>query len=400
VRASPLHAFGRHHFRLRSTSRPALVASREIQSPPRGARSRSCSATWWTTLSGNLDPEEHREILSAFQGCCSREIARFKGHVAQYMGDGVLVYFGYPAAHEDDAERAVRTGLAIIAAVPLLRTLPSITLQVRVGIASGLAVVGDLTGDAQEQAAVGETTNLAARLQALAEPNTVLIAPETFRLVAGLFDCRDLGPQTLKGFARPVDVRRVLGPSRAASRFEARHEQGVAPLLGREEELDLLLRRWAQAKAGEGRVIHITGEPGIGKSRLTQALVDCLGGDRHTRVECHCSPYHTDSALHPVISHLLRAAGIEHTDQGEERLAKLEALLERSHSSLSETAPLLLDGLWIRGAYPSNMKHFASLLPACSKRPNKAAGYNGNQLSSPHNAPEVSRGESLQISSD
>src|SRR5262245_42823664 len=223
-----------------------------------------CDMVGSTTLSGTLDPEEHREILSAFQGCCSQEIARFGGHVAQYMGDGVLVYFGYPAAHEDDAERAVRAGLAIIAAVPLLRTLPSLTLQVRVGIASGHAVVGDLTGAAQEQAAVGETTNLAARLQALAEPNTVLIAAETFRLVAGHFDYRDLGPQTLKGFGRPVDVRRVLGPSRAASRFEARREQGVAPLLGREEELDLLLRRWAQAKAGEGRVIHITGEPGIG----------------------------------------------------------------------------------------------------------------------------------------
>src|SRR5262245_39013298 len=300
-----------------------------------------CDMVGSTTLSGNLDPEEHREILSAFQGCCSHEIARFKGHVAQYMANGVLAYFGSPAAHEDDAERAVRAGLAIIAAVPLLRTLPSITLQVRVGIASGLAVVGDLTGAAQEQAAVGETTNLAARLQALAEPNTVLIAPETFRRVAGLFDYRDLGPQTIKGFGRPVDVRRVLGPSRAASRFEARHEQGVAPLLGREEELDLLLRRWAQAKTGEGRVIHITGEPGIGKSRLTQALVDCLGGDRHTGLQCYCSPYHSDSALHPIISHLLRAAGIEHTDAGEERLAKLEALLERSNSRLSETVPLL-----------------------------------------------------------
>src|SRR5262245_17987031 len=300
-----------------------------------------CDMVGSTTLSGNLDPEEHREILSAFQGCCSREIARFKGHVAQYMGDGVLVYFGYPAAHEDDAERAVRAALPISPAVPLLRTRPSITLQVRVGIASGLAVVGDLTGAAQELAAVGETTNLAARLQALAEPNTVLIAPETFRLVAGLFDYRDLGPQTIKGFGRPVDVRRVLGPSRAASRFEARHEQGVAPLLGREEELDLLLRRWTQAKTGEGRVIHITGEPGIGKSRLTQALVDCLGGDRHTRLQCYCSPYHSDSALHPIISHLLRAAGIEHTDAGEERLAKLEALLERSNSRLSETVLLL-----------------------------------------------------------
>jgi class 3 adenylate cyclase/predicted ATPase len=322
-------------------ARPASTISTSSPAERRQLTVLFCDMVGSTRLSGDLDPEEHRDILAAFQGCCSREIARFGGHVAQYMGDGVLAYFGYPAAHEDDAERAVRAGLAIIAGVPLLQPLPSITLQVRVGIASGLAVVGDLMGAAQEQAAVGETTNLAARLQALAEPNTVLIAPETFRLVGGLFDYRDLGPQTIKGFGRPVHVRQVLGPSRAASRFEARHGQGVAPLLGREEELDVLLRRWAQAKAGEGRVIHVTGEPGIGKSRLVQALVDALGGDRHTSVQCHCSPYHTDSALHPIISHLLRAAGIEPNDEREKRLAKLEVLLERSHSSLSETIPLL-----------------------------------------------------------
>jgi class 3 adenylate cyclase/predicted ATPase len=322
-------------------SRPALTVVTSSPAERRQLTVLFCDMVGSTNLSGDLDPEEHREILSAFQGCCSREVARFGGHVAQYMGDGVLAYFGYPVAHEDDAERAVRAGLAIIAAVPLLRPLPNITLQVRVGIASGLAVVGDLMGAAQEQAAVGETTNLAARLQALADPNTVLISPETFRLVGGLFDYRDLGPQTIKGFGRQVHVRQVLGPSRAASRFEARHGEGLAPLLGREEELDLLLRRWAQAKAGEGRVIHITGEPGIGKSRLAQALIDSLAGDRHTRVQCHCSPYHTNSALHPVISHLLRAAGIEHNDEGEERLAKLEGLFERSNSSLRDAIPLL-----------------------------------------------------------
>src|SRR5215468_11852272 len=202
------------------------------------------------------------------------------------------------------------------------RRFSDVNLQARIGIASGVVVVGDLLRDGitQEIAAVGETTNLAARLQSLAEPNAFLICAETHRLVGALFEYCDLGQHKLKGFAEPVHVRQVLRVSKIESRFEALHQSGTSPLLGREEEFDLLVRRWAQAKAGEGCIIHITGEPGIGKSRLVQALVDCLVGDPHTRILCHCSPYHTDSALHPVISHLLRAAGIEHNDEGEERL--------------------------------------------------------------------------------
>jgi len=295
-----------------------------------------------TALSIRLDPEDMRELVRAYQRCCADIITRVAGFVARYMGDGVLAYFGYPQAQEHDAERAVRAGLSLLEAVPKLKSAAGGPLQVRVGIATGLVVVGDLIGDgpAQEQAVVGETPNLAARLQALAEPGTVVISSSTRKLTGGLFDYRDLGTVTLKGFTETVPAWQVLSASASESRFEALRAS-TTTLIGREEELDLLLRRWAQTKAGEGRVIHITGEPGIGKSRLTQALVDCLLSDRHTRLQCHCSPYHTDSALHPVISHLLGAAGIEHNDEGEERLAKLEALLERSNSRLSETVPLL-----------------------------------------------------------
>jgi class 3 adenylate cyclase/tetratricopeptide (TPR) repeat protein len=302
-----------------------------------------CDMVGSSALSTRLDPEEQSEVVSSFQECCAREIKARGGMVAQYLGDGVLAYFGYPKAHENDAERAILAGLAILKAVETVRTAANVAVQTRIAIGSGVVVVGDLMreGVTQENAAIGETTNLVARLQAIAEPNSLVISPVTHRLVGALFDYRDLGRHTLKGFPDPVHVRQVLAPSKVESRFEAQHQAGTSPLLGREEELDLLLRRWVQVKAGDGRVIHITGEPGIGKSRLTQALVECLGGDRHTRLQYHCSPYHTDSALHPVISHLLRAAGIEHTDEGEERLAKLETLLERSHSRLSETVPLL-----------------------------------------------------------
>jgi class 3 adenylate cyclase/predicted ATPase len=302
-----------------------------------------CDMVGSTALSTRLDPEDQREIIDTFQTFCANGIKQFGGMVAGYRGDGVLAYFGYPAAHENDAERAIRAGIKIIGAVKGSHRFSDVKLQARIGIASGVVVVGDLLRDGvtQEIAAVGETTNLAARLQSLAEPNTLLICSETHRLVGALFEYCDLGQHTLRGFAEPVHARQVLRVSKIESRFEALHQSRTSALVGRDEEFDLLLRRWAQAKAGEGRVIQITGEPGIGKSRLVQALVDCLAGDRYTCVQCHCSPYHTDSALHPVINHLLRAAGIEHNDAGGERLAKLEALLERSNSRLSETVPLL-----------------------------------------------------------
>ena len=237
-----------------------------------------------------------------------------------------MIYFGYPQAHEDDAERAVRAGLAVIEAVGRLPARED--LRVRLGIATGLAVVGDLIGEgaAQERGVVGETPNLAARLQALAAPNTLVIAEATRRQIGGLFDLEDLGPQQLAGFAEPQHAWRVLGESGEVSRFEALRS-GETPLVGRDEEVELLIRRWQQAKTGEGRVVLISGEPGIGKSRLTAALSEQIGSEPHTRLRYFCSPHHQDSALYPFIAQLERAAGFARDDTVEAKLGKLRALL-------------------------------------------------------------------------
>ena len=229
-----------------------------------------------TALSARMDPEDLREVISAYQKCVAETVQRFGGFVAKYMGDGVLIYFGYPQAHEDDAERAVRAGLELVAAVGGLKTHAA--LQTRVGIATGLVVVGDLIGSgaSQEQAIVGETPNLAARLQGIAEPNSVVIAESTRKLVGNLFELEDLGAQDLKGISGPVRAWAALRPSSVESRFEALHASGLTELVGREEELELLLRRWSKAKTGEGQVVLLIGEPGIGKSRLTAALMERL----------------------------------------------------------------------------------------------------------------------------
>jgi hypothetical protein len=247
------------------------------------------------------------------------------------MGDGVLVYFGYPRAHEDDAERAVRAGLGLIDAVGRL-DVKSVKLQARVGIATGLVVVGDLIGEgsAQEQSVVGETPNLASRLQALAEPDMVVIAASTRRLVGDLFDYRDLGAVELRGIAAPVPAWQVLRPSVVASRFEALRGSTLSPLVGRDEEIELLLRRWARAKAGDGQVVLISGEPGLGKSRVTAALEDRLRSEPHVRLRYFCSPYHQDSALYPFIDQLGRAAGFASDDPPASPREKLEALLART----------------------------------------------------------------------
>ena len=220
------------------------------------------------------------------------------------MGDGVLIYFGYPQAHEDDAERAVRSGLALVEAVPKLATAGS-PLQLRIGIATGLVVVGDLvgSGEAQERGILGETPNLAARLQATAVPGTIVIGSTTRRLLGGLFEYRDLGCVEMKGFATPVQVYQVLWPSAVESRFEAMHTT-MTPLVGRNEEIELLIRRWEQAKRGEGCVVLVSGEPGIGKSRLAQTLMERLSGEPHTRLRYFCSPHHQDSSLYPSIAQL------------------------------------------------------------------------------------------------
>ncbi len=285
-----------------------------------------CDLVGSTALSTRFDPEDLRELIGDYHRAVADTVGRFDGFVARYMGDGVLIYFGYPQAHEDDAERAVRAGLAVIEAVGRLPARQD--LRVRLGIATGLAVVGDLIGEgaAQERGVVGETPNLAARLQALAAPNTLVIGEATRRQVGGLFELADLGPQTLAGFAEPQSAWRVVGESGMLSRFEALRS-GETPLVGREEEVGLLLRRWAQAKSGEGRVVLISGEPGIGKSRLTAALSEQIGTDPHTRLRYFCSQHHQNSALYPVIVQLERAAGFERDDGPEAKLDKLATLL-------------------------------------------------------------------------
>ena len=285
-----------------------------------------CDLVGSTPLSQRFDPEDLREIVGAYHRCVADTVGRFAGFVAKYMGDGVLIYFGYPEAHEDDAERAVRSGLAVIDAVSGLATLEA--LHVRLGIASGLVVVGDLigTGAAQERGVVGETANLAARLQALAQPGTLVIAESTRRQIGALFEIENLGLQPLAGFAQPQRAWRVVAESGVLSRFEALRSEAT-PLVGRDEELDLLLRRWRQAKAGEGRVVLISGEPGIGKSRLAAALSQRIQSEPHIRLRYFCSPHDQDSALHPFIVQLERAAGFARDDAVEQKLGKLRGLL-------------------------------------------------------------------------
>jgi class 3 adenylate cyclase/predicted ATPase len=290
-----------------------------------------CDLVGSTALSARLDPEDMREIIGAYHRCCAEQITKAGGFVAKYMGDGVLAYFGYPQAHEDDAERAVRSALALTEAVPKLRAGHDAALQVRVGLATGLVVVGDLIGegDAQERGVVGETPNLAARLQALAEPGQLVISNSTRRLTGGMFEYHDLGKVTLKGLGDPVQAWVVTGSSRIEGRFEAHHETKLTPLVGREEELELLLRRWQRAKTGEGQVVLLSGEPGIGKSRLTVALQERLQHQPHSRVRYFCSPHHTDNALYPTITQLERAADFERRDTSETKLDKLVSLLDQ-----------------------------------------------------------------------
>src|SRR5262249_36245144 len=307
-----------------------------------------------TALSARMDPEDLREVISAYQKCVAEAVRRFGGFVAKYMGDGVLVYFGYPEAHEDDAERAVRAGLELIAAVTALKA--PVLLRTRVGIATGLVVVGDLigSGEAQERGIIGETPNLAARLQGVAEPNSVVIAEGTRKLLGNLFELEDLGPHDLKGIAGPVRAWTALRPASVESRFEALHASGVTELVGREEELELLLRRWSKAKTGNGQAVLLSGEAGIGKSRLTAALLKYLATEPHTRLRYFCSPQHTDSAFYPIIGQMERAVGFAHDDTPQARLDKLDALLAQTSTSKQDAA-LFADLLSLPndGRYPT-----------------------------------------------
>jgi class 3 adenylate cyclase len=308
------------------TARSARSAPTPIDAERRQLTVMFCDLVGSTALSTRFDPEDLRELIGAYHHAVADTVGRFDGFVAKYMGDGVLIYFGYPLAHEDDAERAVRAGLAVIEAVGRLPARQD--LRVRLGIATGIAVVGDLigVGAAQERGVVGETPNLAARLQALAAPDTLVIGEATRRQIGGLFDLADLGQQALAGFAEPQSAWRVLSESGEVSRFEALRS-GETPLVGREEEVELLVRRWQQAESGEGRVVLISGEPGIGKSRLTAALSEHIEAEPHTRLRYFCSPHHQDSALYPVIGQLERAAGFTRDDEPETKLDKLATLL-------------------------------------------------------------------------
>jgi class 3 adenylate cyclase len=306
-----------------------------------------CDLVDSTALSSQLDPEDLRQAVQAYQDTCAKVIARFEGHIAQYLGDGLLVYFGYPLAHEDDAPRAVRVGLGILEAMAQLNTRLAqgreVHLAVRLGIHTGLVVVGDIGGVArQEQLALGETSNLAARLQGLAAPNTLVISAATFHLLGGFFACQSLGAQLLKGFAQLVEVYQVLYESTARSRLDTVGSASLTPLVGRESEVALLLERWAQVKEGVGQVVLLSGEAGIGKSRLVQVLTEHVAAEPQTWLTpCQCSPYYQNTALYPMIDLLERVAlRFEREEAPEQKLRKLEGFLVQYGLPLAEAVPI------------------------------------------------------------
>jgi class 3 adenylate cyclase len=305
-----------------------------------------CDMVGSTALSSRLDPEDLHEVMRRYQESCAAVISRFEGHIGHYVGDGILAYFGYPTAHEDGPVRAARAGLDIVEAIKRLDDEladSGVSLGVRIGINTGIVVVGDIgTGEFRDaMAVVGETPNLAARLQSLAEPGTVVVGERTRRLLEGLFVFDELGPQTVKGIEGPVAAYRVREATGAPSRFEATAMRGLTPLVGRDEEIRLLFSRWQQAKSGEGHVILLTGEPGIGKSRITQALREQVRDDQATVLRYYCSPFYVHSALHPVLDQLERAAGFKKSDPPEVKLDKLEALLSQGSAEVARAASLL-----------------------------------------------------------
>jgi predicted ATPase/class 3 adenylate cyclase len=326
-----------------SQARQAYRDARRDHAERRQVTVAFCDLVDSTAMAQRLDPEDMRSVISAYNGCVAGVIGVHDGIVAQYLGDGVLAYFGYPQAHEDDAMQAVRAGLALVDAVAGLTTVAGAQLRVRIGIATGTVVAGELSGEVadQEHAVVGETPNLAARLQGQAEPGTVVICANTRRLSGEHFDCRDLGPITLKGFANAVPAWQVLGPSSMESRIATERRKRSIPLLGRDEEMEVLLRRWQQARNGEGRVVLLTGEPGIGKSHILLALHEALKSEPHVRLRYFCSAHHCNSALFPFIGQLEQAARFERGDSPEAKRGKLESLLERSGSLANHAAALL-----------------------------------------------------------
>jgi class 3 adenylate cyclase len=309
-----------------------------------------CDLVDSTKLSGQLDPEEYRDVVRAYQQVCTKVIQRYDGHLAQLLGDGLLIYFGYPQAHEDDAQRAVRTGLGILEAVEALnaRLQPDkdIQLAIRLGIHTGLVVVGDMGGAGrQEQLALGEVPNIASRIQGLAEPNTLMISTDTYRLIQGYFECQDLGVQTLRGVTEPIAVYRILSESGARGRLDVAQPRGLTPLVGRESEVTLLLERWEQVKDGHGHVVLLTGDAGIGKSRLVQMLKDHVANEPHTRWECRSAEYYQNTVLFPLTDLFQRLLRFEAHETPDAKLEKLERALSQYRLPLEESvqlfAPLL-----------------------------------------------------------
>jgi class 3 adenylate cyclase/predicted ATPase len=327
---------------------PRVKLRMAIEPPPSGPRAERrritvmfCDLVGSTALAEHLDPEELRELMRAYQDACREAVARFAGHVAQYLGDGLMVYFGWPTAHEDDVERSVRAGLAIVLAVKGVAA-PT-PLRVRIGIATGPVVVGETgAGDASvPKMAVGETPNLAARVQGLAGPDEVVIAAATRRLLGAGFDLDDLGEHMLKGIVEPVRAFRVLAARAVTDRFEATHGTRITPLVGRESEMALLLDRWRHAMEGRGQVLVLRGEPGMGKSRVVRAFRDRIAAEGPTWVQYQCSPFFTNTAFHPITEQLKRAAGFGDDDNIAVRLDKLERLLDRSGGAMADAPPLL-----------------------------------------------------------
>jgi class 3 adenylate cyclase/DNA-binding SARP family transcriptional activator len=342
---------------VRSDETSSAVAVRSGGPEQRQLTIMVCNMVGSAPLSARLDPEDMHDRIAVFHKGVADVVARFDGFIAQYLGDGVLVYFGYPAANEHDAERAVRAGLAILDAVCTLKIASDVTLQASIGIATGLVVVGEQvgTGDARQRVAIGETPSLAARLQVVAAPGEVVIAASTRRLVGRMFDCRSLDANEMKGLPDPVEVWQVRGETAGVSRFEARHADVLTPLVGRQEEIELLLRRWDQAKLGEGRVVLLSGEPGIGKSRITESLLIRLLAEPHVRLRYFCSPHHTHSPLYPFIVQLERAASFDPGSSAGAKLDKLEALLKPAATNVPRDVALIAEllGVPADGRYPA-----------------------------------------------